>query len=302
MLQSQKNFRTAFLLTVVFLVIFVLPVAFARSTSICRTDISDPDNSAFNEYKKTIFCPTDYMSDVAVAGPDCGNGVTDPGETCDDGNNTLGDGCSATCQIENLGSVCQNGITEPPEECDDGNLNENDGCKSSCEFGEISGDILSVKITRITNEEGTDTTIFSRQNQMTVQATVTNNSSIAIYSSITFSVTYPGNVAVETIIATDPQPANFPSGTSTHTFTFDWGAPTDLTNGTYIVKAAVPPQPGEENFLSNNSDFIFVTLGEATNTFVSVPETNILLAPMIAFAVIALVYFSSAKKNKGVKL
>ncbi len=32
--------------------------------------------------------------------PTCGNGVIDPGETCDDGNATPGDGCSATCQVE----------------------------------------------------------------------------------------------------------------------------------------------------------------------------------------------------------
>ena len=30
----------------------------------------------------------------------CGNGVVDPGETCDDGNTVNGDGCSSTCQTE----------------------------------------------------------------------------------------------------------------------------------------------------------------------------------------------------------
>ena len=30
----------------------------------------------------------------------CGNGVVDAGETCDDGNKTSGDGCSSTCQTE----------------------------------------------------------------------------------------------------------------------------------------------------------------------------------------------------------
>ena len=36
----------------------------------------------------------------AQAGAVCGNGVVDPGEQCDDGNTTSGDGCSATCQDE----------------------------------------------------------------------------------------------------------------------------------------------------------------------------------------------------------
>lgn len=30
----------------------------------------------------------------------CGNGVADPGEECDDGNRTAGDGCDATCHAE----------------------------------------------------------------------------------------------------------------------------------------------------------------------------------------------------------
>ena len=33
--------------------------------------------------------------------PTCGNGVVDPGETCDDSNTNNGDGCSSTCQTEN---------------------------------------------------------------------------------------------------------------------------------------------------------------------------------------------------------
>jgi len=38
---------------------------------------------------------------VAVANPAlCGNGVVDPGESCDDGNKTDGDGCTSTCVVE----------------------------------------------------------------------------------------------------------------------------------------------------------------------------------------------------------
>jgi cysteine-rich repeat protein len=49
-------------------------------------------------------------SDISGTGPGgggddtqgaCGNGVVDPGETCDDGNANNGDGCSSTCQTEN---------------------------------------------------------------------------------------------------------------------------------------------------------------------------------------------------------
>jgi len=37
--------------------------------------------------------------------PSCGNGILEAGEQCDDHNNTNGDGCSASCQIQTLTSV-----------------------------------------------------------------------------------------------------------------------------------------------------------------------------------------------------
>ena len=58
----------------------------------------------------------------------CGNGVVDPGEQCDDGNTVSGDGCSASCRLE----ACGNGILDPGEQCDDGNLVSGDGCSAGC--------------------------------------------------------------------------------------------------------------------------------------------------------------------------
>ncbi|MDQ3298479.1 MAG: hypothetical protein M3619_17990 [Myxococcota bacterium] len=40
--------------------------------------------------------------DDTGGGPDCGNGVVDTGEACDDGNTTSGDGCSAGCSSEQV--------------------------------------------------------------------------------------------------------------------------------------------------------------------------------------------------------
>src|SRR3989442_6899697 len=48
--------------------------------------------------------PTDHS--VAGASPTCGNGVVEGTEECDDGNATSGDGCSATCQLENTSAIC----------------------------------------------------------------------------------------------------------------------------------------------------------------------------------------------------
>src|SRR5437773_2875881 len=63
-------------------------------------------------------------------GPYCGDGLLLRGtETCDDGNATPGDGCSATCQLEanyvcsNPGSPCV-----PTVACGDGTVGGNEQC------------------------------------------------------------------------------------------------------------------------------------------------------------------------------
>ena len=59
----------------------------------------------------------------------CGNGIMNPGEQCDDGNQLDHDGCSAACVVEGF---CGNAVVEPGEECDDGNYTEGDGCSPEC--------------------------------------------------------------------------------------------------------------------------------------------------------------------------
>ena len=58
----------------------------------------------------------------------CGNGMTESGESCDDGNTTACDGCSATCVPE----ACGNSMVECAEACDDGNVADGDGCDANC--------------------------------------------------------------------------------------------------------------------------------------------------------------------------
>jgi len=43
----------------------------------------------------------------------CGDGDIDPGEACDDGNTVSGDGCSATCELENEPPVCTGATAGP---------------------------------------------------------------------------------------------------------------------------------------------------------------------------------------------
>jgi len=97
----------------------------------------------------------------------CGNGVRQASEGCDDGNTTNGDGCSASCAIENgfpcnqtppgdvddascqsgvcdtsggqpgvcePAQTCGNGVREGAEICDDGNVTNGDGCESTCKL------------------------------------------------------------------------------------------------------------------------------------------------------------------------
>ena len=60
--------------------------------------------------------------------PRCGDGILDPGEDCEDGNNTDGDGCQGDC----TNPRCGDGILDPGEECDDGNNTDGDGCDGDC--------------------------------------------------------------------------------------------------------------------------------------------------------------------------
>jgi cysteine-rich repeat protein len=75
----------------------------------------------------------------------CGNGTLDPGEQCDDGNRSNGDGCNALCQVEANwlcpspgqacidATVCGDGILTSNETCDDGNTLGDDGCSADCQ-------------------------------------------------------------------------------------------------------------------------------------------------------------------------
>jgi cysteine-rich repeat protein len=75
---------------------------------------------------------------------DCGDGILQSGETCDDGNIRPGDGCNRTCKSD---ETCGNGITDikstvdttNAEACDDGNNTDGDGCSANCLSSEFCG-------------------------------------------------------------------------------------------------------------------------------------------------------------------
>jgi fibro-slime domain-containing protein len=87
---------------------------------------------------------TDGGPDGGPNNATCGNRAVQPGEACDDGNRTGGDGCAADCRTIESGwfcdaagqpcvrNVCGDGRTSAGEACDDRNTASNDGCSAQC--------------------------------------------------------------------------------------------------------------------------------------------------------------------------
>lgn len=75
-------------------------------------------------------------------GAECGDGVLQTGEPCDDGDQTGGDGCSASCSVEGGWTCtgepsvctqnCGDGNLDAGEVCDDGDTAGGDGCSGAC--------------------------------------------------------------------------------------------------------------------------------------------------------------------------
>ncbi len=77
---------------------------------------------------------------------DCGDGIRQAGEDCDDGDSNSDNGCANTCTINPgyycAGAVgaasvcvthCGDGVVASSEGCDDGSLDPQDGCDGDCE-------------------------------------------------------------------------------------------------------------------------------------------------------------------------
>jgi len=93
-----------------------------------KLEAKTPNDCLTTADSATLLASTQSYVNNLVATLECGNGRVDAGETCDDGNQTCGDGCSATCKTE----ACGNNTVDCGETCDDGNTNNFDNCPSDC--------------------------------------------------------------------------------------------------------------------------------------------------------------------------
>jgi cysteine-rich repeat protein len=101
---------------------------------------------------------------VAFTVEGCGDGVINGGEDCDDGGQTPGDGCSATC-TEEMGWTCtMSGCTETcgdnmevgTETCDDGNeVDDGNGCAANCQRNDQCGNGVLESLYEACDDSGT---------------------------------------------------------------------------------------------------------------------------------------------------
>lgn len=78
-----------------------------------------------------------FILTLSSCGEDnCGDGIVNIDEQCDDGNDIETDDCTSFCEF----SVCGDGIiNQELEECDDANLVKGDGCDEDCKLEFIRG-------------------------------------------------------------------------------------------------------------------------------------------------------------------
>ena len=110
----------------------------------------------------------DYQLNITKE-PECGDGIVEVGEECDDGNTDNQDGCLNTCISASCGDgyvhlntetcddgndsnyddcrndctepACGDGFVQPGEDCDDGNESDDgNGCSGTCQRAGFCGD------------------------------------------------------------------------------------------------------------------------------------------------------------------
>lgn len=106
----------------------------------------------------------------------CGDSFVRTGvEQCDDSNSTPGDGCSATCQIE----ICGNGTLDTGEQCDDGNVSDTDSCTSLCATNICGDGLVNTGVEQCDDENTSSGDGCSATCQIEVSSSSSSTSSVA---------------------------------------------------------------------------------------------------------------------------
>ncbi|MFN2428244.1 MAG: PQQ-dependent sugar dehydrogenase, partial [Candidatus Binatia bacterium] len=75
---------------------------------------------------------------VQTLSPVCGDAILGPAQECDGADDSACPGlCNSICACD-LPPVCGDGVAKLPEECDDSNLDDGDGCSASCQLEDAS--------------------------------------------------------------------------------------------------------------------------------------------------------------------
>jgi cysteine-rich repeat protein len=83
----------------------------------------------------------------------CGDGVVDPGEACDDGNDVDDDACSNDCSL----ASCGDGAVDMGEDCDDGNDDNTDACLVNCLSASCGDGYIYTDVETCDDGNGVDT-------------------------------------------------------------------------------------------------------------------------------------------------
>jgi cysteine-rich repeat protein len=100
----------------------------------CTAVCTHPPITTCSGTASDLCCPTSCNANTdSDCVPDCGNGVTEAGEECDDANGNDSDDCLATCKRAHCGDgVTHSSGTGPFEQCDDANSSNADDCVAGC--------------------------------------------------------------------------------------------------------------------------------------------------------------------------
>ena len=112
----------------------ITAATFSQTGCVSRIEVTDCGGG--------VFCSSNYEcvpdpegTGFICAQSSCGNGILEPGEECDDGeeNENLPNKCRPDCRLPYCGDGIQDSGEEYGEKCDDGNEDNTDACTNECE-------------------------------------------------------------------------------------------------------------------------------------------------------------------------